>query len=269
MSLLKEQFFKIKNFLEKKKYIDTSQILNFLIFCIGLLSYYFKYYLLTFYVVLHFTISLGQYLNKNFNQKVINYYQDQVTIKEHYLKDFKTLYYLIFNIRVLTILFYLYFFSLDPKVMHDLSNIFYGVTYTFVIAGLIDMGISLYIIFFKNNPVIEVAANVCMQCAKGLVPLGALHMSCNVPFIAPNKVSNFYQMYSPIGRGYGVWSSGQLLQIDYMKTQLGGEFDYTKVIDSNNMVNPSKLRQYANDNSIGPAVLDSVSFPVQKPANKK
>lgn len=150
MSLIKKQFFKIKNFLDKKKYIETSQILNFLIFCIGLLSYYFKYYLLTFYVVLHFTISLGQYLNKNFNQKVKNYYQDQITIREHYLKDFKTLYYLIFNIRVLTILFYLYFFSLDPKVMHDLSNIFYGVTYTFVIAGLIDMGISLYIIFFKK-----------------------------------------------------------------------------------------------------------------------
>jgi len=243
--------------------------LNFLIFCIGLLSYYFKYYLLTFYVVLHFTISLGQYLNKNFNQKVKNYYQDQITIREHYLEDFKILYYLIFNIRVLTILFYLYFFSLDPKVMHDLSNIFYGVTYTFVIAGLIDMGISLYIIFFKNNPVIEIAANVCMQCAKGLVPLGALHMSCNVPFIAPNKVSNFYHMYSPIGRGYGVWSSGQLLQIDHMKTHLGGEFDYTKVIDSNNMVNPSKLKQYASNNNIDSGVLNSVAFPALNPANKK
>ena len=153
MSIIKKQFFKIKNFLDKKKNIETSQILNFLIFCIGLLSYYFKYYLLTFYVVLHFTISLGQFLNKDFNQKVQNYHQDQITIREHYLKDFKTLYYLIFNIRVLTILFYLYFFSLDPKAMYDLSNIFYGVTYTFVIAGLIDMGISLYIIFFKNNPV--------------------------------------------------------------------------------------------------------------------
>jgi len=259
----------IKTLFAKKKSIPTSKILNFLIFCTGLLSYYFNYYLLTFYVVLHFTISLGQYLNKNFNQKVQNIHQDQITIRDHYLKDFKTLYYLILIIRVLTILFYFYFFSLDPKVMHDLSDLFYGVTYTFVIAGLIDMGISLYIIFYKNNPVIEVAANVCWQCSKGLVPLGALHMSCNVPFIAPNKVSNFYHIYSPLGRGYGVWSSGQLLQIDYLKTQLGGEFNYKKIIDSDNMVNPAKLQQYANGHKIGPTVLNSVAFPAQNLTNKK
>jgi len=262
---LKKQFFKIKNFLA----IEPPRILNFLIFCIGLFSYYFNYYLITFYVVLHFTILLGQYLNKDFSQRVDNYHQDQKTIRDHYLKDFKILYYLIFNIGILTILFYLYFFSLDPKVMHDFSNVFYGVTYTFVIAGLIDMGVSLYIIFFKNNPVIEIAANVCMQCAKGLVPLGALHMSCNVPFIAPNKVSNVYHMYSPIGRGYGAWSSGQLLQIDYVKTQLGAEFDYKKIVDSDNMVDPGKLKQYANNHSIGPTVLNSVAFPGQNPVNKK
>lgn len=221
--------------------------------------------MLTFYAVSHLSISLGQYLSEKFNQKVKNYHQDQITIRTHYLEDFKTLYYLIFSIRALTILFYLCFFSQDPKVMHDLSNIFYAITYTFILAGLVDMGVSLYIIFFKNNPVIEVAANVCMQCVKGLVPLGALHVSSNVPFIAPNKVSNLYHMYSPVGRGYGVWSSGQLLQIDYLKTQLGGEFDYKKVIDSNYMVNPSKLKQYANGYSISPKVLISVALPAETP----
>lgn len=268
MSIIKKQFFKIKNFLDNKKKIlknflndnkiSTEQILNFSIFCIALLSYYFKYYILTFYTVLHLTISLGQYLSPGFNQRVLNYHQDQVTIREHYLKDFKILYYLIFNIRILTILFYLYFFSLNPEVIHDLSNLFYCTTYTFIIAELVDTAISLYIIIFKNNPVLEFGVNIGIKCVKGLVPLGALHMSCHIPFIEPNEVSNFYHTHSPLGRGYGAWSSCQLLQIDYIKTRLGGEFDYTKIIDSNNMIDPYKLEEYANSHPrISPAVFNS------------
>jgi hypothetical protein len=257
MNLIKKQFLKIKNFLNEKK-ISIEHILNFLAFFIGLLSYYFKYYILTFYTLLHLTISLAQYLSKGFNQRVLNYHQDQITIRNHYLEDFKIFYYLIFSIRIITILFYLYFFSLDPKVSHDLSNLFYCITYTFIIAELVDTAISLYIIIYKNHPVIETAANICAKCFKGLVPLGAFHMSCNVPIIKPNEVSNFYQTYSPLGQGYGVWSSCQNMQIDYIKTRIGGEFDYTKVIDSNKMIDPNKLEQYVNSHPrLSPAIFNS------------
>jgi hypothetical protein len=54
-----------------------------------------------------------------------------------------------------------------------------------------------------------------------------------------------------------------------LKTQLGSEFNYKKIIDSDNMVNPAKLKQYANGYKIDPTVLNSVAFPAQNPINKK
>lgn len=136
----------------------------------------------------------------------------------------------------------------------------------FVLAGLIDLGITLYIIFYKNNPVIETFANVCCHCAtKGFPMQGALHISSNVPLIAPNPVSNTYHIYSPLGRGYGAWSTGQLVQIDYLKTHLGGEFNYKDIIDQNNMVNLKKLTNYASSHGIDAKTFFDLAPP--KPKN--
>lgn len=69
--------------------------------------------------------------------------------------------------------------------MNNVAGIFHAITYVFIIVGFIDIGITLYIIFYKNIPVIEVAANVCYHCATKALPLvGALHVSSNVPFIS-------------------------------------------------------------------------------------
>ena len=72
----------------------------------------------------------------------------------------------------------------------------------------------------------------------------------NVPFISPNPVTNCYHKFSPLGRGYGAWSTGQLLQVDYLKTQLGSEFNYKDVVDQNEMLSPTKLKSYAKDHGI-------------------
>ena len=121
----------------------------------------------------------------------------------------------------------------------------------FILVGIVDLGIILYIIFKKNKPVIETLASVCYHCAtKGAPMVGALHMSSNVPFISPNPVTNCYHKFSPLGRGYGAWSTGQLLQVDYLKTQLGSEFNYKDVVDQNEMLSPTKLKSYAKDHGI-------------------
>ena len=234
----------IKKITSFKWFTDNKiYIINLFILFFGLLGYYFEYYLLIFYTIVHFSVLLLQYLSKDFNMRIENFKKDQITIKNHYLEDFRIFYYLVFIIRLITFLFYFYFFSLDVKNMDSVAGLFYGITYIFILVGLIDLGITLYIIFYKNNPVIETVANACYHCVtKGLPMIGALHISSNVPFIAPNPVSNGYHKYSPLGRGYGAWSTGQLVQIDYLKTHLGGEFNYKEIIDSNNMVDPEKLK---------------------------
>nr|WAJ48211.1 hypothetical protein CCFAOBFC_00044 [Haslea ostrearia] len=187
------------------KKLKKNYIIDFIIFLFGLLGYYFEYYLLTLYAIAHFSVLFGQYLSKDFKKKLQNFKKDQVTIKNHYIEDFKIWYYLIFSVRLITFLVYFYFFSLDTDSMNNFANLFYGITYIFVLVGLIDLGITLYIIFYKNHPVVESIANVCYHCAtKGIPIFGALHVSSNVPFIAPNSVSNGYHKFSPLGRGYGV-----------------------------------------------------------------
>jgi hypothetical protein len=267
ISIMKQLKQLIKNMTKFKFQLKKkTHFLDLFILFFGLLGYYFEYYLLTFYTIVHFSVIFLQYLSKDFNRRLENFKKDQTTIKNHYLADFRTFYYLVFMIRLITFLFYFYFFSLDIDNMNSVAHLFYGITYMFVLIGLIDLGITLYIIFYKNHPVIETVANVCYHCVtKGVPMLGALHISSNVPFIAPNPVSNCYHRYSPLGRGYGAWSTGQLVQIDYMKTRLGGEFNYKEIIDQNNMVDPAKLKNYANKHGIDSNYL--LNLAATKPKN--
>jgi hypothetical protein len=129
-------------------------VINFFdlsILIIGLMGYYFEYYLLTLYTIVHFFILFVRCLSSNFKTKLENFKKDQITIKNHYLEDFKIFYYLVFVIRLITFLFYFYFFSLDVNNMNNFADLFYGITYIFILAGLIDLSIILYIIFYKNN----------------------------------------------------------------------------------------------------------------------
>nr|UXN44307.1 hypothetical protein [Haslea karadagensis] len=237
---------KIKIMLKKNIYLT-----HFLILFLGFVGCCFKYYLLTYYAVIHFFVLLGRYLSKDFKKKLDDFEEDQIIIKKHYLEDFKIWYYLVFSVRLITFSFYCYFFSLDVDSLSNFTDFFYGITYIFILVGLIDLGITFYIILYKNTPVTDMFLNLCYHgFTKGVPAMGALHISSNVPFIAPNAVSNEYHKYSPIGRGYGAWSTGQLFQVDYIKTHLGGEFNYKDIVDQNNMIEPTKLKSYVKNHNL-------------------
>jgi hypothetical protein len=146
---------------------------------------------------------------------------------------------------------YFNFFSLDVEKMSNLGDIFYSLIYTFIIVGLIDLVITLYVIFYKNNPVIEVARIVCYHCANKKLPMaGALYLFPNVLFIFLNQLSNGYYKLGSLERSYGVWPTGQLLQIDYLKIYLGKNFNYSEIIDVAKRVDFTKLKVYAQKNPL-------------------
>ena len=238
--------------------------LDILIFGFGLCAYYFGKHIYLFYPLMHFFIKSAQYLSKGFSEKLISFKNDQLIIRKHYLEDFQFWFWLIFSVRVVTFIFYyFYFFSLTVETMNTFSTLFYTITYIFIIVGFVDLGITIYIILYKNTPVTDAILSLCVNCVTKLGPMaGALHVSSNIPFIAPNPVSNFYHMHTYFGRGYGAWSTGQLLQVDYMKTRLGGNFEYREIVDANRMLDPVKMQKYAQENNITfDAPLRSVAKP--------
>jgi hypothetical protein len=95
--------------------------------------------------------------------------------------------------------------------------------------------------------------------------IGALHVSSNVFFIASNPVSNLYHKYTFLGKSYSAWSSGQLLQIDYIKTHLRAKFDSTKIIDQNKRVDPIKFKNYAKNNDFDVKIF--MDLAASKPKN--
>lgn len=201
---------------------------------------------------MHLIIRILQTSSKTFANKLISFKNDQEIIKSHYLKDFKFCYYFTMIVRVITGGLYIYFFFLlSPESIEQYSFVFFTITYIFILTNLMDLGIIIYIILYKNDLVKEAVVSLCYHCVtKGIPTLGALHMSSNVPMISPNPITNYYHLWSPLGRGYGAYSSGQLLQVDFMKTKLGGNFDYTQCLDSNKFLDPQKIAVYAEKNDL-------------------
>lgn len=246
--MLKNWINKIINFFKEFFFIMSLQK-NIIILILGVFGLYFKQYLLTIYAFIHFIICFGQYISKTFDDFLESFKKDQLTIKKHYIEDFKFFYYFSIFVKLSTLLFYIYFLSLgwnDIELIKKLENIYLSITYVFIIVMLIDLGITIYIILYKNNPVYNnTIITICYSCvSKGLPVLLGLHVTSHTLYISPNFVSNTYNIYSPIGRGFGVWSSDQLLHIDHLKTHLGKNFNINEIIDENKMVDQIKLENY-------------------------
>jgi hypothetical protein len=186
----------------KKPYfhlINKNKINTFILF-LGFIAYYFEYYILTLYATIHFLVVFGTYFSSDLKKSLENFKQDQITIRTHYLEDFKIFYYFSLSVKLCTCLFFLFFFTYSSatdniEAITRLGNLFYVIAYLFIVVSAIDLGITLYIIFFKNTPVTELLVNVCYHCTvKGLPMVGMLHMSSNVPISM--KIKNSFSRYN-------------------------------------------------------------------------
>ena len=236
-----------------KKYTNLiiSVFLLVLLFFI-LLSIYYHRYVNTFFFSGYCVFIVLYYYNSNFKNFIIRFNEDRVTIFSHYKTDFFFFYWLFLIFKIIISVFYFFYFYLFSKSqIVQFENIFYIITYICIFIAVIDLLIIFYIIFYKNKPVKETAATVIYYSVVKIIPIfGVLHVSSNVPIISPNPVSNFYHKYTFFGRGYGAWSSGQLIQIDYLKTHLGSKFNYKEIIDDDYMIDPQKLKNYFEKNNL-------------------
>ena len=247
-----EAFYSSRNYVEDTRAKNSLNFFDVFIVILGVISYFVGYVFITLYTLVHVIVRLLQNVSPVFADRLDTFKMDQQTIREHYLEDFWVFYYFVFFIRIVSILFYGYFFFiLSPEDLILYEFMFYSITYVFILTTLLDLGIIIYIILYKNNPVKEVALNICYHCVtKGIPVCGALHVSSNVPVISPNPVSNTYHLHSPFGRGYGAYSSMNLVQVDILKGHLGSNFDYSQCVDGKSFLDPNKLQAYAKKNNI-------------------
>ena len=141
--------FLFKSFLNNSKTVYKFDIF---ILILGVTCYFFGYYFITIYGLVHLIVRVLQIDSKTLANKLISFKNDQEIIKSHYLKDFKLFYYFTIIVRVVTGCFYIYFFFLlSPESLEQYSFVFFTLTYIFILTNFMDLGIILYIILYKNE----------------------------------------------------------------------------------------------------------------------
>ena len=168
---------------------------------------------------------------------IINrYYHSEYIINKHLNTDYP-LFSLIYNqIIFLQALNILLLRSGDPNY-----SAFFYINLLYCAATFSRGCLNYYIMYYHNTPTTEMFLQGAKTCGYLLMSGTAFHTSQSVYFIPPNKLSNFYNVYSPLGRGYGAHSCSQLLAADILKGQMGNSFDPALITDENRIISPSKL----------------------------
>jgi hypothetical protein len=191
-------------------------------------------------------------IKKVFDQVIL----DQETITNHLENDFFILN-LIFKMNKLIAAFIILVLfcmgnSRDNLFMGEGSPYSSFITicfFTFFIILFFELIINIYIIYYKNHPVSYQLLNACLQCTKfGVVSTVGVHILSGIPLIEPNVVTDWVNINSPAGPGFTHRSSADRLKTSLLRSGLVGDFDHTKIIDSDKVVNLSKLNAYSQAN---------------------
>ena len=117
-------------------------------------------------MLVYFSVNAVKELNffKNFFN---NLKEDRETIKNHYLNEFSYFYYFRNFIRVIT--FFVFFSPLYiyPDVIAQYLTTIGLIYRIFIIVTIIDVFITIFIIFFRNTPTTNPIVQTCIACATG------------------------------------------------------------------------------------------------------
>ena len=172
---------------------------------------------------------------------IINkYYQSERVINKHLHSDYPlfTLFY--YQVVLLQMFNVLLLKSGNPNYF-----VFYHINLLYCCITFLRGCINYRIMYYHNTPTTEIFIQGMKTCGYLLIAGTGFHTSQSVYFIPPNKLSNLYNVYSPLGRGYGAHSCSQLIAADILKGQMGNSFDPKLITDENSIISPTKLsRKY-------------------------
>ena len=176
---------------------------------------------------------------------LIHFKEDRDTIKYHWDNDEN----LIFWNRVALLMFFLSFCCVAYVIlkMYQVEDIFniepIGPTVLYFFFSFFFFGLlikffgEIYIIFYRNKPIRQKIISCGIGCFKivaysSVVSIPIIEVASNTPLITPNPMINWYQVYTPTGRGY-YYSSN----IDMVRDQILKRLSF---YDSNLLISNNK-----------------------------
>ena len=192
-------------------------------------AYYFGNFLIRMFVILIIGIYFF-YIKKlpRVEKYMLQLKKDDITFNAHWKTDKK-----LFKIKKVFYFFIFLLFTttgLKLKIISNLSltstkaeillgqNLSYLIYLLIVILSILYMGISVYIIWFCNDPIWAKIAKTCkagIQVAlAGTVFLGwSTHVDALNSAGEPTKFTNIYHRHAPDGRGFGIEPGNQQLKL--------------------------------------------------------
>jgi hypothetical protein len=232
---------------------------NIILFFYLLILLYFKFYF-SFFIICLFILKKGlEILFPSLGNVFSIYRRDFLVIRYHFKKDF-FYWEIFFNISSSILIFcwlYLIFFLDDFYVYGDIINnknieeskllkFMSGYFYFYCVLFFINFFITIYIILYKNTPLEGKLAGICFSCVKGIVGFGLMsHCYASTPVWQASDFANFYNINSPTGTGFGVYSPSQLGKVYLLQEGLGEQFNINEILDENKMVKSSLIKKYA------------------------
>lgn len=182
--------------------------------------------------------------------------EDQITLQKH-LEDFPMLNSL-FNTSFFLLVFLIIclifgLVNITDKYILVILSIYLALMF-------IKSGVSIYCILYKNTKTWQVFSQVCITCAKPIIATGVMtHAIAYVPI--PNPMSDLIHIWSPFGKGYATRTLSDYILVDTLKSGLGDNFNYHRIVDKDHFVNGALIQEYALENK---TVLQKNLTPTQQ-----
>lgn len=218
------------------------------------------------------------------DHKIIDvYWKDNFSILKRVLIFIRRLYFFLFFVSGLSLRIEIAYLSWlrsggSLSLLEYLNTFFLGLSFSLFLIFLtyiIEFLVELHIILSSNIRIKHPLINICKLFTKlGLVGTVAVHIYSDFPF-AQGIISNFYQQYSPLGRGYAYVCVQDMFIDNILKSGLSDIYNSSEVFNSEtkmfdrdkaveyvrNLENKTKLNRNLTEPEL--ALVGLINFPIK------